>query len=1002
MAGKGEPKLISDPEDGYDEPILSAAKECESNFTTSLKFMESNQPSREDFLRKFQAKFLDWAAYLGVFAEKGASLDHRLKRHQQYRDLVLLLLDTLNSCLIQSKPDAIAFLTPAAYQVLATAELSDTESDESSDDEIDPRQVELNGIQNSIKELDRLAIYIRQSSITSLDARVKAFGARKLADVAPFEALATNVVESLYADASGILHERLSKSMTQRYTRLLYWRSHDKKLRVDRRRWDRSPDSSVKEELNTTNARDASAAESQHQQQRSNMSSALDHPDSETIRRGTDLSRISETIPSNTGSHLALPPAEGQMQRTGRGTGTTVLRSGAKFPPAPELEPGEEHKACIYCRRNIPKDSLEDAKLWRSQGPMTAAAEQSNSQNVKLPFDQTETVLIEPSHSSNAKKSVRFDATIRESKPADESPTSTTASEAGEIVSQKATNTAMLNHIADHLQFLALLTPRLSTEKFREGKVQDTSSSRAISSDGSHGKRSTLEEELETLEVNSFSLNQNTPIEPGADNEAKGEDDRTRALLWAAENGHNMMVRDLLEKGANVEADDPCERRSVSLAAMNGHELSVTFLLDFGAMLEAKDEDGQTALSWAAMNGHTAVATIESHFSFMSANISRRLVEYAIENPRVFLTLVITKLIKKMPLLDSGSFRDNHLPVRFQYDEGAIMRVYSVADDENHPWQCFVEGEDESSSWDFADIKQFVMNQWLFSAVIFENNRFRYKIHRDCPLPYTTLTQATAAVGHFGKVFRLGLQPDHTRSISTMHFPPVSINSTSPREVAVKQLRIDGASDEELTRFFDKETSILETMRKLKHPHLIEAILVYEKGPDRCFVFPWAQGGNLRQFWDFNTDPSDQQVIQWAWHQIRGLASGLSSLHSEGTRHGDVKPENILIFFDENLPRLGQLVISDVGAAKFHADETRTRYVEGEATTNRIGTLRYEPPEIEHPQGYKLVIISRKYDSWSLGCVLFEFIIWLSFGLQSPDLTDSGIKIRIGYRYCIL
>jgi hypothetical protein len=101
---------------------------------------------------------------------------------------------------------------------------------------MDRRQVELTGIQKSIIELDRLAIYIRQSSTSSLDARVKAFGARKLAEVATFEALATLKVNGLYPDASEILRQRLSKSMTHRYTKLLYWRSHDEKLRADRHR----------------------------------------------------------------------------------------------------------------------------------------------------------------------------------------------------------------------------------------------------------------------------------------------------------------------------------------------------------------------------------------------------------------------------------------------------------------------------------------------------------------------------------------------------------------------------------------------------------------------------------------------------------------------------------------------------------------------------------------------------------------------------------------------
>lgn len=58
---------------------------------------------------------------------------------------------------------------------------------------------------------------IRQSSTSPLDAGVKAFEARKLAEVASFETLATLGVNGLYPDASEVLRQTLSKSMTLTY-----------------------------------------------------------------------------------------------------------------------------------------------------------------------------------------------------------------------------------------------------------------------------------------------------------------------------------------------------------------------------------------------------------------------------------------------------------------------------------------------------------------------------------------------------------------------------------------------------------------------------------------------------------------------------------------------------------------------------------------------------------------------------------------------------------------
>jgi hypothetical protein len=227
---------------------------------------------------------------------------------------------------------------------------------------VDRRQIELIGIQKSINELDRLAIYIRQSSTSSLDARVKAFGARKLAQVASFETLATLAVNGLYPDAPEILRQRLSKSMTQRYTRLLYWRSHDKKLRADRRRQGQPRDGRVQSELNTP---PVSAPEPPQQQQRfaKTYSSDQPKPGTRSINRGT--SWLSGTIVSNTGSHLALPPAEGLMPRPRRATATTVLGGEAKFPNPPKAEDGEDQKPCPYCRKKFSRVDLADVRWWR-------------------------------------------------------------------------------------------------------------------------------------------------------------------------------------------------------------------------------------------------------------------------------------------------------------------------------------------------------------------------------------------------------------------------------------------------------------------------------------------------------------------------------------------------------------------------------------------------------------------------------------------------------------
>ncbi|OBU00767.2 hypothetical protein VE01_01233 [Pseudogymnoascus verrucosus] len=92
--------------------------------------------------------------------------------------------------------------------------------------------------------------------------------------------------------------------------------------------------------------------------------------------------------------------------------------------------------------------------------------------------------------------------------------------------------------------------------------------------------------------------------------------DRT-PLSWAAANGHEVVAKLLLEKGAEVDAKDTeYGRTPLSWAAGNGHEAVAKLLLktlDRGAEVDAKDTYGQTPLSWAAGNGHVAVAKLLLH-----------------------------------------------------------------------------------------------------------------------------------------------------------------------------------------------------------------------------------------------------------------------------------------------------------------------------------------------------------------------------------------------------
>ena len=98
-------------------------------------------------------------------------------------------------------------------------------------------------------------------------------------------------------------------------------------------------------------------------------------------------------------------------------------------------------------------------------------------------------------------------------------------------------------------------------------------------------------------------------LEKGAKLESKDNNGRT-PLLLAAENGHGTVAKQLLKKGAKLESEDNNGWTPLSTAAMKGHEAVVELLLEKGAELESKDNHDNTPLSWAAWNGHEAVAKL--------------------------------------------------------------------------------------------------------------------------------------------------------------------------------------------------------------------------------------------------------------------------------------------------------------------------------------------------------------------------------------------------------
>lgn len=196
----------------------------------------------------------------------------------------------------------------------------------------------------------------------------------------------------------------------------------------------------------------------------------------------------------------------------------------------------------------------------------------------------------------------------------------------------------------------------------------------------------------------------------------------------------------------------------------------------------------------------------------------------------------------------------------------------------------------------------------------------------------------------------------------------------------------------------------------IDHEHLLAPHAVAKHGDKCLFVMPWADGGNLRDLWQSNPEPScEPTTVNWMLTQAEGIASGLHALHNVQTesitrqlpqsssrtgrsdkrlntrwygRHGDIKPENVLCFRKMDKPfNEGRIVLADFGLTAFHTSAT--------AGWARVGgyTKRYCAPEVYHAPllGWDFEE-TPAYDVWSLGCVFLEFLTWLVCGW--PELES--------------
>lgn len=197
------------------------------------------------------------------------------------------------------------------------------------------------------------------------------------------------------------------------------------------------------------------------------------------------------------------------------------------------------------------------------------------------------------------------------------------------------------------------------------------------------------------------------------------------------------------------------------------------------------------------------------------------------------------------------------------------------------------------------------------------------------------------------------------------------------RQDAIKILRPEFSNNQEaLRRFFGEAKAATE----IKHPGIVQ---IYDSGVQDdgsayiAMELLEGEGLNVRL-----RRLGSLPVLQ-ALRFTGQIASALAVAHARGIFHRDLKPGNLFIVPDEQVPGGERLKILDFGIAKFANPD-----VQGVMRT-RAGVIMGSPSYMAPEQWCDAGGIDHRADLYSVGCVLFAMLCG-----RPPFRGDSDLAIR--------
>jgi len=206
---------------------------------------------------------------------------------------------------------------------------------------------------------------------------------------------------------------------------------------------------------------------------------------------------------------------------------------------------------------------------------------------------------------------------------------------------------------------------------------------------------------------------------------------------------------------------------------------------------------------------------------------------------------------------------------------------------------------------------------------------------------------------------------------------------------------------------FQKEVDALKVFNGFAHPHMVTLLMTWKWNGSYYLLFPLARC-DLDKYWQDTLDAKvDVDTVQWMSKQLVGISSAVASIHDPASngighnigagsanlqvphdedrygRHGDLKPDNILLYDSPMYPN-GILVVADMGLSRLNSILSRS----AQSNSRVPAAPRYKAPERDI-FGAK---IKRSYDIWTFGCLALEWVCWLFGGQHARERFIRSLK----------